>query len=320
MAKIKVLLDYQFHREGFERLEKSFHLIYPKNARFSKEEVKELLANEAIEVYIPNFSTFIGEEILDCAKSLKLIANFGVGYDNIDVDYASKKGIVVTNTPQSVLEPTAETAFAHILATARKLGYYNNKLHLQEKIDWSLYGDLGLPVYGTTIGIYGMGRIGQAVARRADAFGMKVIYNNRNRLLPNIENMYRATYVDFETLLKQSDFLSLHAPSTPETKHIINSETLGKMKPSAILINTARGALVDEKALAEALKNNVITGAGLDVFEHEPKISPELIGLENVVLTPHMGTKTMAYRLDMQREVEDNIINFYKGRKVKRVN
>lgn len=320
MKKIKVLLDYQFNKAGFTRIAESFDLIYPKDIRFSKEEVKAILANEDIEVYTPNFATFVGAEILDCAKSLKLIANFGVGYDNIDVDYATKKGIVVTNTPQSVLEPTAETAFAHILATSRKLGYYNNQLHQNKKLDWSLYGDLGLPVYGTTLGIYGMGRIGQAVARRANAFGMKVIYYNRTRLATNIEEQYLATYVDFETLLAQSDFLSLHAPFTPETQHIINADTLRKMKSSAILINTARGALVDEEALAEALKNKVIAAAGLDVFEHEPKISPSLIGLNNVVLTPHMGTKTMNYRLDMQAEVEDNIINFYNGGTIRRVN
>ena len=320
MGKVKVLLGTKFNEEGFRSLESDFELIYPENFRFKQEEAMELLATESIEVYVPNFPDKQGKELMDMSKSLRLIANFGVGYDNIDVNYAREKGITVTNTPTSVLEPTAEVAFAHILSTGRLLAYFNNRLHHKEKVNWSMFGDLGSQVYGTTLGLFGMGRIGQAVARRACASGMNVIYHSRNRLPLEIETLYNAKYVDFETLLAQSDYLSLHAPSTTETKHIMNSNSLKKMKSTAILVNTARGALVDSTALAYALKNKIIAGAGLDVFEDEPRIPDEFIGLDNLVMTPHIGTKTMAYRLDMEREVAKNIINFYNGGQIDRVN
>lgn len=318
MNKIKVLLGYAFSREAFAHLEDKFELIYPNEKNFTKEELIERLAD--VEVLVPNFSSKTDKEIIDAGKNLKLICNFGVGYDNIDAEYAATKGITVTNTPTSVLEPTAEVAFAHILATARMVGYFNTKLHNKERVDWTLFGDLGMPVYGQTLGIYGMGRIGQSIARKALAFGMKVIYHNRNRVNQQIEDDLKATYVDFDTLLSESDFVSLNAPATPETFHLIGEEELKKMKKSAILINTARGSLVDEQALIRALQTKEIYGAGLDVYENEPKISPELFELDNVVLTPHIGTKTLAYRLDMQREVAKNIINFFEGGQVDKVN
>ncbi len=318
MNKIKVLLGYAFSKEAFAHLEDKFELIYPKEKNFTKEELIERLPEA--EVLIPNFSSKTDKEVIDAGKNLKLICNFGVGYDNIDAAYAATKGIAVTNTPTSVLEPTAEVAFAHILATARMVGYFNTKLHNKERVDWTLFGDLGMPVYGQTLGIYGMGRIGQSIARKALAFGMKVIYHNRNRVSTQIEQDLKATYVDFDTLLRESDFVSLNAPATAETFHLMGEEEFKKMKKSAILINTARGSLVDEQALIKALQTKEIHGAGLDVFENEPKISPELFELDNVVLTPHIGTKTLAYRLDMQREVAKNIINFFEGGKVDKVN
>lgn len=320
MSKVKILFGYSFNREGFAHLEDQFELIYPTESKFTNEEIIKLLPG--VQVLVPNFSakSYVGKEVIDAGVDLKIICNYGVGYDNIDVQYAASKGIAVTNTPTAVLEPTAELAFAHILATARMVGYFNTKLHNKESVDWSLFGDLGLPVYGTTLGIFGMGRIGQAVARRAVASGMKIIYHNRKRLDESIEEKYNAKYVDFETLLAESDFLSLNAPSTADTKHVIGAYELKKMKMTAILINTARGALVDEKALIEALKAKEIAGAGLDVYENEPKISPELLEMDNVVLTPHIGTKTMAYRLDMQREVAKNIINFFAGGQIDKVN
>lgn len=318
MTKIKILLGYTFSKEPFAQLEDKFELIYPKEKNFSKEEIIKLLPG--VEVLVPNFSSKTDKEIIDAGVDLKLICNYGVGYDNIDVAYAATKGIAVTNTPTSVLEPTAEVAFAHILATSRMLGYFNTKLHNKERVDWTLFGDLGMPVYGQTLGIYGMGRIGQSIARKALAFGMKVIYHNRNRVDERIERDLQATYVDFDTLLSESDFVSLNAPATAETFHLIGEAELKKMKKSAILINTARGSLVDEQALIRALQTKEIHGAGLDVYENEPKISPELFDLDNVVLTPHIGTKTLAYRLDMQREVAKNIVNFYEGGNIDKVN
>jgi lactate dehydrogenase-like 2-hydroxyacid dehydrogenase len=314
----KILMGHNFRREGFAGLEGKFDIIYPENKMFAKEEVMERIAD--IDVFVPNFSFRTDAGIIDAAERLKLIANFGAGYNNIDTGYAASKGIVVTNTPQAVLEPTAELCFALMLATARKVACYNHKLHSGVRLDWGIYGDLGMPLYGQTLGIYGMGRIGQAVARRAAASGMKIIYHNRHRLDKEIEEKYNAGYVGFGTLLKESDIISLNAPATAETYHLMGEQEFKEMKNTAILINTARGQLVDDKALAAALKTGEIYAAGLDVFENEPKILPELLELDNAVLTPHAGTGTYSARLDMTLEVARNIINFYEGGQIDKVN
>lgn len=314
----KILMCHNFIREGFESLEGKFELIYPTGKLFKKEEVIERIGD--VDVLVPNFTFQTDAEIIDHGKNLKLISNFGVGYNNIDIQYAAKKGISVTNTPNSVLEPTAELCFAILTATARRIGFYNNKLHNKEKIGWGLYDNMGISIYGQTLGIYGMGRIGQAVARRAVASGMKIIYHNRKPLDKSIETLYDAQYVDFDTLLAESDFVSLNAPATAETYHLMSDAEFRKMKKTAILINTARGQLVDEQALIKALRDEEIFAAGLDVFENEPRISPELLEFENVVLTPHAGTLTYAARMDMQREVAKNILNFFNGGEISKVN
>lgn len=314
----KILMGHNFKREGFSSLESKFEVIYPEGKIFSKEEILERIVD--VDVLVPNFSFQTNEDIIDAGKNLKLISNYGVGYNNIDVDYATKKGITVTNTPQSVLEPTAELCFALISATARKVAYYNHKLHSGVRLDWGIFGDLGMPLYGQTLGIYGMGRIGQAVARRAVASGMKIIYHNRHQLPEEIESLYNACYVDFDTLLKESDILSLNAPATAETYHLMGDKEFAKMKNTAILINTARGQLVDEKALAEALKSGEIWAAGLDVFENEPKILPDLLELDNAIVCPHAGTSTYIARIEMEREVAKNIINFFEGGAIDKVN
>ena len=317
--KKKILFAYSYHREIFKDLEKDFDLTYPpREGSFKREEILEMIAD--YDVLIPNFSFFTDKEIMDKASKLKLIANYGVGYNNIDVDYAAQKGIVVTNTPNSVLEPTAELCFALMSAVARKIGYSNNKLRTPEGVGWKLYDNLGITMFGKTLGIYGMGRIGQAIARRAIAAGMKIIYHNRTRLDSKIEEQYNAKYVSFDDLLSQSDFLSLNAPATKDTYHLIDKSALDKMKPRSILVNTARGTLINEVDLIEALKKQQIFGAGLDVFETEPKINPVFFELDNVVLTPHAGTQTLESRHDMQREVMYNILSFYKGKKISQVN
>lgn len=316
--KKKILSGHNFHREPFSELETLFDITYPEKSYFKKDEILEMIGE--YDVFIPNFSFFTDKEIIDKAVNLKLIANYGVGYNNIDVDYAAQKGITVTNTPHAVLEPTAELCFGLMHAVARKIGYFNNKLRGSERVGWGLYDNLGLSLYGKTLGIYGMGRIGQAIARRAIASGMNVIYHNRRPLDPSIEKEYNAKYVSFDDLLIQSDYISVNAPATSETYHIINAAAIAKMKSSAILVNTSRGSTVDEKALIEALKENRIYGAGLDVYETEPNINPEFFALDNVVLTPHAGTQTLDGRHDMQREVASNIIGFFKGEKVSRVN
>lgn len=316
--KKKILSGHNFHREPFNILEERFDITYPEKSHFKKDEILKLIGD--YDVFIPNFSFLTDREIIDKAGNLKLIANFGVGYNNIDTDYAAKKGIVVTNTPESVLEPTAELCFALLGATARRIGYFNNKLRTHEGVGWGIYDNPGITLSGKVLGILGLGRIGQAVARRAVASGMKIIYHNRHKADTGIEELYNARYVTFDELLSLSDFISLNAPATDETFHIINEEAIDKMKSSAVLVNTSRGSTIDEKALIKALREKRIFGAGLDVYESEPKINPDFFELDNVVLTPHTGTQTIESRHAMQREVADNILAFYDGGKLSRVN
>ena len=308
----KVLITYRLKPEGLKELEGKYEITQPEEKSiFSKEEVIEMIPE--FEVLIPNFSFYTDKDIIDNASKLELISNYGVGYNNIDVDYATKKGVVVTNIPNSTREPTAELAFALLLGAARRIGYYDRKLRTPQGVSWGVYGDSGLPVYGKTLGIIGMGRIGQSLARRAVASGMNIIYHNRNRLAEVIENEYGAKHVSKEELLKNADFISLNAPYTPETHKMIGEKELNMMKSTAIFINTARGDMVDEKALANALKENKIWAAALDVFENEPHIIPELLELDNVLLAPHAGTKTIEDRIKMAIEMCHNILGFYEG-------
>lgn len=307
----KILITYALYKEHIAELFEKYDVFMPEKRDMKREQVLEMIPD--FEILIPNFSFYTDKEIMDRGTKLELISNYGVGYNNIDVEYATKKGIVVTNIPKTTCEPTAELAFALLLSAGRRIGYYDRKLREQKGVDWGVYGDTGLPVIGKTLGIIGMGRIGQAVARRAVASGMNVIYHNRNRLDKAIEGKYGARYVSFEELLRTSDYVSLNAPSSSETIHMIGEDQLSMMKPTAIFINTARGNMVDEKALAKALKDGKIWAAGLDVFENEPNISSELLELDNVVLTPHAGTKTLEDRNWMAREMAQNIIGFYEG-------
>ena len=305
----KVLITYKLSPEITKELDGKVEYVMPNKSGFRREEVLEMI--DDFNVLIPNFSFYTDKEIMDRGTKLELIANYGVGYNNIDVDYAKQKGIAVTNIPHSVTEPTSEFAFALLLAAGRKIGFYDRKLRTPEGLRWGLYDDPGMPIYGKSLGIIGMGRIGQALARRAIASGMSIMYNNRNRLDKSIEDKYNARYVSLETLLRESDYISLNAPATKETKHMIGKKELEMMKESAVLINTARGSLIDEAALAHALKENQIWAAGLDVYENEPKILPALLELDNVVLAPHAGTKTSEARDEMALEVIENILGFY---------
>ncbi len=305
----KVLITYNLNPEIAKELDGKLEYVLPEQSNFKRQEVLDMIAD--FDVLVPNFSFYTDKEIMDRGEKLELIANFGVGYNNIDVDYAQQKGITVTNIPHSVTEPTAEFAFALLLAAGRRLGYYDRKIRIPKGLKWGLYDEPGLPVFGKSLGIIGMGRIGQALARRAVASGMSIVYHNRNRLDKQIEERYGAEYVSLETLLRESDYISLNAPSTEETYRMIGKEELEMMKPTAVFINTARGNMVDEKALAHALKEEQIWAAGLDVFENEPKILPQLLELDNVVLAPHAATKTMEARDEMGLEVIQNILGFY---------
>ncbi len=262
------------------------------------------------DILVSTFDKPVTAEMIASAPNLRLIANFGAGFNNIDLEACKARGIRVTNTPQPVIEPTAELAFALMISVARRVSEFDRALRSGTCQPMAVMNNLSHSLYGKTLGIIGLGRIGQALARRAVASGMQILYHNRHRLPEEIEAKYNARYVDFGTLLQDSDYVSLNLPFTPEVKHIIGKQELGMMKRSAYLINTARGAHVDEQALVEALKSGIIAGAAMDVYEHEPQISPELLTLPNVVLSPHTGTGTWEGRIAMCENVADNILAF----------
>ncbi len=262
------------------------------------------------DILVSTFDKPVTAAMIASAPNLRLIANFGAGYNNIDLEACRARGIRVTNTPQPVIEPTAELAFALMIDIARRVSEFDRALRNGTCQPMAVMNNLSHSLYGKTLGIIGMGRIGQALARRAVASGMQIIYHNRHRLPEETEALYGARYVDFGTLLQDSDYVSLNLPYTPEVRHLIGKQELGMMKRSAYLINTARGAHVDELALVEALKSGIIAGAAMDVYEHEPQISPELLTLPNVVLSPHTGTGTWEGRIAMCENVADNILAF----------
>ena len=252
--------------------------------------------------------------LIDKAKNLKVIANFGVGYNNIDWQYATEVGLPVVNTPTTVTEATAEHAVALIISTMRGIARYDREVRRGE---WNSpnFADIDCEVYGRTLGIMGFGRIGKMVCRKAQGLGMRVVYYDKFRASQEVEKEYDVTYMEFDEVVKNSDCITLHMPYIPENHHIINQEVFQKMKGSAYLVNAARGAVVDEKALAEALASKVIKGAGLDVYEDEPNVSPELLKLDNVTLTPHIASCTLKARMGMCEEALKGITDVLNGEK-----
>ncbi len=244
---------------------------------------------------------------------LKAVANIAVGYNNIDVPACTARGIQVTNTPGVLDDSTADLAFALMLATARRVTEVEAYIRKGEWTGWKLKQWLGVDVHHATLGIIGMGRIGQAIAKRAAGFDMKVIYHNRTRVAPEIETRANAAYVSMDALLAQADFVVLQMPYSPETHHLIGAAQLKKMKPSAILINSTRGGVVDDAALIDALKHGTIRAAGLDVFENEPKLNPAFLELKNVVLVPHIGSSTEATRRAMAMTAAKNLVAALRG-------
>lgn len=251
----------------------------------------------------------IDEEVMDTAgPQLKIIANYAVGYNNIDVDAATARGIPVTNTPGVLTETTADFAWALILGAARRIGEGERYLRAGRWTEWSPELLLGHDVHGKTLGIFGLGRIGQAVARRAKGFNMRILYNSRTRKDPDTEAELGATFVDKAALLGQSDILTVHCPLSEETKHAFGADEFESMKSTAVFVNTTRGPVVDEAALAQALQDGEIAGAGLDVFEEEPRIHSKLLACENAVLIPHLGSATNETRAKMAEIAATNVI------------
>jgi glyoxylate reductase len=246
-------------------------------------------------------------EVMDAAgDGLKVVANMAVGYDNIDVRAAQKRGVVVTNTPGVLDETTADVAFMLMLAAARRLGEGERLIRAGRWEWWGPKQLRGLDVWGKRLGVVGLGRIGLAVARRARGFGMEILYHNRSRK-EDAEKEVGARYLDLDDLLRESDFVSIHTPLTDDTKHLIGERELGLMRSDSVLVNTSRGPVVDEGALADALEERRIFAAGLDVYEEEPKVSPRLLELENAVLAPHIGSATVETRDRMATLAAENL-------------
>jgi glyoxylate/hydroxypyruvate/2-ketogluconate reductase len=249
--------------------------------------------------------------VVAACPQLRVVANIAVGFNNFDVPALSAAGVLATNTPDVLTETTADFGFALIMATARRLTESEHFLRAGEWNRWALDMFAGAEVHGSTLGILGMGRIGQAIARRgAHGFGMNVIYHNRSRLDAATEAECKASYVDKTTLLKTADHLILVLPYSPENHHTIGAAEIAQMKPTATLVNIARGGIVDDAALALALRNRVIAAAGLDVFEGEPKVHPDLLTVPNVVLTPHIASATLKTRHAMAQLAADNVIDY----------
>jgi glyoxylate reductase len=274
-------------------------------------------AVQKADVLVPTVTDRIDSKIIVRAgPNLKLIANFGTGVDNIDVKTALDKGIAVTNTPGVLTEDTADMTMALILAVPRRLVEGVKELEDDHFKGWSPSWMLGHRIYGKRLGIVGMGRIGQAVARRAKAFGLQIHYHNRKPVHPDIEHELEATYWEsLDQMLARMDIVSINCPHTPATYHLLSARRLKLMKPSAYIVNTARGEVIDENTLARMLEAGQLAGAGLDVFEHEPAVNPKLLKLKNVVLLPHMGSATIEGRIDMGEKVIINIKTFADGHK-----
>ncbi len=296
---------------GFDRLLKGWNVKFASDDKLTADQFVDEM--QGADVVVTVIGCKFTADMMRRVPSLKMVANYGAGYDHVDIEYLNSNSILLTNTPGAVTEPTAELAMGLMVALQRQISLMDRKLRLPGGVKWGIMQNLSHTLYGKTLGIVGMGKIGKAIARRALAFGMKVVYHNRRRLEVEDEQLYSATYMGFDNLLAESDVVSLSTPLTAATRHLIGRRELETMKPDAILINTARGPVVDELALVEALNNNVIAGAGLDVFENEPIITAELLEMDNVVLMPHLGTGTLEARDDMSIAVANNIRSAFDG-------
>jgi gluconate 2-dehydrogenase len=306
--KPAVLVARAVFPEVVERLHHHFDVEVNSDDRiFNKAELVERLHGK-VGVFATG-SVTIDAEVLDANPQLKVVANMAVGYDNLDVPACTARGVLCTNTPDVLTESTADFGFALMMATARRVTESEHYLRRGEWSKWSYDLFVGSDIHGSTLGILGMGRIGQAIARRgAHGFGMRVIYHNRSRISDAIEAECKANYVDKPTLLRESDHLMIVMPYSKETHHSVGAAELAMMKPTATLTNIARGGIVDDAALATALAARYIAAAGLDVFEGEPRVHPDLLKVSNVVLTPHIASATVATRLAMAHLAADNLI------------
>ncbi len=311
MSKPRILVTRNVFPEVIDRLAQHFELeTNPQDDLWSQEELARRLADK--DGAFTTGSHRIDPAVLAASPRLKIVANMAVGYNNFDVDAMTAAGVQGTNTPDVLTETTADFGFALLMATARRITESEHYLRAGQWTRWSYDMFAGGEVHGRTLGILGMGRIGQGIARRgAHGFGMNVIYHNRSRLSPELEQECKARYVGKDELLAQADHLVLVLPYSAASHHAIGAAEIARMKPTATLINIARGGIVDDAALATALKEKRIAAAGLDVFEGEPSVHPGLLEVPNVVLTPHIASATVPTRLAMANLAADNLIAFF---------
>lgn len=286
-------------RETFDVIDNQADVAYPPEALAERLQGRVGLLSNAADT--------ISADLISRVPTLRAVCNMAVGYNNFDLAAMTRAGILATNTPDILTETTADFGWALLMAAARRVSESERWLREGHWKRWTYDAFLGAEVYGSTLGILGMGRIGQALARRASGFSMRVIYHNRSRLSPEVEQETRATYVSKDALLKQADHLVLVLPYSKESHHAIGAAELAQMKPTATLVNLARGGIVDDAALAQALADKRIFAAGLDVYEGEPKVHPALLEAEHVALTPHIASATLGTRLGMANLAADNL-------------
>ncbi len=313
MPKPKVYLTRLIPAAGIEAIREGAEL----DVNESDEQLSEYeLQNQAAvhDGLVTLLTDRIDRDVMGAGAQLKVVANVAVGYDNIDVPAATELGVIVTNTPGVLTETTVDFAWALLMATARRVVEGDSFLRAGKFNGWGIQMLMGGDIYGQTLGIVGMGRIGRGMARRASGFDMRILYYDEFRLPEDQERDLGLEYVDLNSLLSESDFVSLHTPLTPETRHLISSERLALMKPTAYLINTSRGACVNEEHLARALRDGQIAGAALDVFENEPQVHPDLLNLSNVILTPHIASASVTTRTRMATMAAENCLAALAGR------
>ena len=314
MGKPKALATHPLFPQARAILDARFDADYWMQAeRMPRAELLKRVAD--CEALVCMLTDKVDEELLTAAPKLRVAATVSVGYDNIDVAACTRRRVAATNTPGVLDDTTADFAWALLMAVARRLVEGDAWMRKGTWPGWELGQMVGADVHGKTLGIVGLGRIGRGMARRAQGFQMRVIYSSRNRAPIEVERELRAEFVERDWLLREADFVTLHVPLLPETHHLISRDALEKMKRTSFLINTSRGPVVDEAALAEALENGQIAGAALDVYEREPKVHPALLGRKDVVLTPHLGSASLETRTKMAVMAAENAASLFEGRR-----
>jgi glyoxylate reductase len=314
VSRPKILSTRELFPAARDILDKHFEVDYGKpGQQISRSELLKRVADK--EGLVCLLTEKVDEELLDAAPKLRIAATVSVGFDHIDVAACTKHKVIATNTPGVLDDTTADFAWTLLMAIARRLIEGDEKMRSGNWPGWDFDQLLGGDVWGKTLGIIGFGRIGRGVARRAQGFQMRVLYSDAVRAPADVEKELRAEFVDRDRLFRESDFISLHVPLLPDTRHLISKENLDKMKPTAYLINTARGPVVDEAALAEALERKKIAGAALDVFEAEPKASPALLGRKDVILTPHIASASVETRTKMAVMAANSLVACFEGKR-----